>query len=298
MARKYALFFLCVYIIEFYLSSRGMNGQYAAPSTDVLGPKHGVQKQHVSISSKDRIGGYPGQFVVNLLPTGMYHIMKIELLSFVGQLHPYNVLQNGVYIISQVVSTGGGHSTTTNYTITITPGDYSLDDILIALNMNPFVRFSYNTVTGKVIAERLTGVTGVLTANDVGTAVIGPLIGYPQGITWQTTDIAVQSVFAVSPHTSVSSIIIGFDEFAPGVVTTGNVSSGFTVPVNQFTYNSVTRQIHFNEESNYKQTIEMNRKTVSRLFVKIQNQATPGTPFRYVGECYMDLNVYYIGGSN
>lgn len=271
------------------------SGQYQAPSEDVIGPQHGVQVQHVSISSKDRIEGYPGQFVIRLLPSCMNHIMKIELLSFVGQLHPYNILQNAVYQITQVIDNGGGHTTTTNYTLTFPPGDYTLNAILTVLNLNPFMRFSYNDVTGKVIAERLAGVTGLLTSNDLGVATIGTLIGFPQGVSLGTTDVAVQTVFAVSPHSSVSSIIIGFDEFASGVVTTGNISSGFTIPVNQFTYNRDTRQLHFSVNDNFPQVINMNRKTVSRLLVKIQNQSVPGTAFRYVGECYMDLNIYYLG---
>lgn len=273
-----------------------MSGQFEGPSSNVLGPQHGVQVQHISISSKDRIAGYPGQFVVNLLPNAMNHIMKIELLEFTGQLHPYNVLGNGTYKIIQTI-VSGGTTTITTYTMTISPGDYTLDDILVGLNMNPFMRFSYNDNTGKVIAERLTGVTGTLTGADSGSPIIGPLIGYPQGVSLDPTTNAVQSVFAVSPHQIVSSIIVGFDEFAPGVVTTGNISSGFTIPVNGFTYDRQTRQIKFACENDFRQVINMNRKTVSRLYVKIQNQTVPGTAFRYVGECYMDLNIYYIGGS-
>ena len=274
-----------------------MSGQFEGPSSNVLGPKHGVQVQHVSISSKDRIAGYPGQFVVNLLPNAMNHIMKIELLEFTGQLHPYNVLNNATYRIVQSIPSGPTVTVTT-YNMTITPGDYSLDDLLVGLNLNPFMRFSYNDNTGKVIAERLSGVIGTLTASDLGSpAIIGSLIGYPQGVTLDPSTTAVQSVFAVSPHQTVSSIIIGFDEFAPGVVTTGNISSGFTIPVNGFTYDRQTRQIKFARSSDFEQAIDMNRKTVSRLYVKIQNQTVPGTAFRYVGECYMDLNIYYVGGS-
>lgn len=274
-------------------------GQLQWPS-NVLGPQHGVQKQHVSISSKDRIDGFPGQFVVDLLPKGMGGIMAVELLSFVGQIHPYNVMQDSLYKIAQDIDTGGGHHTISTYTFKITAGDYSLDQLLIILNMNPFLRFTYNTVTGKVIAEQLAGVLGICSGTEVpqtnGQTYIGPLIGYPSGILLAGPG-AIQSTFAVSPHSSVSSIIIGFDEIPPGVVTTGNISSGFTIPLNQFSYNRETRQIHFSEESNFRQTIVFNQKTISRLLVNIQNQTLPGRAFRFVGECYMNLNIYYRGGS-
>lgn len=285
------------------MSRLGYNaeGQFSKPSDD-FGPQHGIVKQHVSISSKDRVEGYPGQFVINLLPRGMTAIVGVELLSFVGQLHPYNVLQNSIYKITQDIDNGGGHHTITTYTFKITAGDYSIKQLILALNMQPLLRFSYNHVTGKMIAETLSGVTGTVTGAETpqvnGATYIGPLIGFPSGFTIVTASgSAVQSTFAVSPHSSVSSIIVGFDEIPPGVVTTGNISSGFTIPVNQFSYNKDTRQVHFSAESNFRQQINFNGKTIGRLYVKIQNQTIPGRAFRYVGEVYMDLNIYYIGGS-
>lgn len=255
--------------------------------------------QLIVLNSEDRIDASTtpnGRYRIKVKPV-CKGVFAAQFKSFTGTITPYNVSTNSNYRLTINVPNGGS-TTHYFYDFQFTPGDWTLQNILDVLNDQPYLRFTYNITTSKVICEDLSGWTGNWACNDYPTPsnnTIGALIGFPQGIT-STTGNPVQSTYTVSPHTTVGSILIAFDVLPTTVLTSGGVGAGFHVPVNHNTYNSNSKALIFSEQTGYFQTIRLNNTTLDTLGVRILD-AKSGSPFVFVGPHIITLNLLYTGAS-
>ncbi len=279
---------------DYYGVSRGV-ADHGVPIPQGTQPK----SQLVVFNSNDRENptqSQNGRYYIDC-PWKGDNVFAVQLKSFSGSIAPYNVSTVADYRI--VITIPGGITFTTTIDFVFNPGDWTLQAILDTLNDQPYLRFSFNETTNKVIVERLTGWIGSATGNDFPTTsgnTIGALIGFPQGFTLASTDNAIQTVYAVSTHTVTGSVLIAFDVFPTTLQTTGNIGAGFQIPLNTGTFNANDRKLYFTEQQGYFQTIRVNNIKLDKIGVRILDAKT-GSPFVFVGPHVMALNFLYFGAS-
>lgn len=258
--------------------------------------------QLVVLNSNDRDNpsqSQNGRYYINC-PVHCEGVFAVQLKSFVGSISPYNINAVSDYRIKIVIPIIVPTLYNTIFIdFVFNPGDWTLQNILDTLNDQPYLRFSFDQTTDKVIVERLAGWSGTATGTDYPDPLvntIGTLIGFPQGWTMQSTDNGIQSVYAVTPHQVTGSVLIAFDIFPTTLLTTGGVGAGFHIPLNYGSFNANDRKLYFTEQQAYFQTIRLNNKRVDRIGVRILD-AKSGSPFVFVGPHVITLNLLYYGAS-
>lgn len=260
--------------------------------------EHDLQSQDIQLDSKDRIAGRPGRYRINIDPV-IKGICKIKLLSFNGNLKAYNVPIASQFTIKSYTP-GVGLVVITNYNQIIPEGSWKLMDLLTLLNMNPLVELSYNPQSGRVIVTRLatTLTTTQIEGNDLVATnpIIGKLIGFPTGFSLAPGVLAVQSVFMVPLMSLPQSILIGFDNWPSGVVTSGQKTGTFTVPIDSDTFDVEKSLITYRDRSDFSQLSWVNNLTLENIGVHILD-ANLGSPMIDIGEHIMIIRVYYKGNT-
>jgi len=255
--------------------------------------------QTIIINSTDRVTGYPGAYDVVLNPR-LNEVYAVSLRSFTGSITPFNVSSSVTFAIK---FTYVGFTYFTN--ITFEPGEYTLQNLMDILNATQSIlRFQQDPNTRRVIVSRVSNWQGLYVAEDIetgdsltintftGTQYIATLLGFPQGISLPSTELAIQSVLPVVTLTTQSkSLMISLYDTSNAVVTTGNIAGCFNIPLTHNNYNSASKLMQYQEGNEYEQITRANNISLTRLTVRVMDSNT-GTPFHFVGEHTMTLTFW------
>lgn len=265
------------------------------------GFSHGLDAvaQTIIVNSIDRVEGVPAAYDVTLSQR-LNEVFAVSMRSFTGSITPYNIPVPSAYMI---VSSIGGF---THYDTTFfLEGEYSLESLLEILNSAQTVlRFQVDTTTRKVICSRLVDedglyTLGLITAGDSdgsygfsGVDIIGSLIGFPSGIRLDPGVNAVQSTLPVLGLTTLNrSLLISINDISNGMVTTGNISGCFNIPLTPTNYNPLTKLMQYQEGSEFEQIARVNNTSLTTVRIKILD-AVSGQMFRAVGDHSIVLTFY------
>lgn len=267
------------------------------------------------INSESRTSGTPQQYTVPINPP-LHDIISVELLAFDGTVIPYNVTTDQEYFIGFTAQT---LPPTIVYSIavwqTVIPaGSYSLNELLLLLNGNPYVLFYRDGITGKLIIEMKnivpqgnpTYFPWIFGSNEL----INRLIGFPQtfalglppsapsyfqNVQWQmlsasVTDRAIQSFLPVTLYTKPRPIQIAFENIPGQLSSSNNIGGCFVVPVDAIDATSNESVVKWRSQDDFIQITETNHIRLANLGVRLCD-SIDGSPFKYPGEHDIILKV-------
>lgn len=254
------------------------------------------------INSEARSSGTPQQYTVPINPP-IHDVLSVELMSFDCVVKSWNVIEDTVWSVSYSNMTGFPIPVFSWFT-TIKAGVWILDDLLLTLNTNPYVLFSWDRISGKIIISQ-TGVAvsfpSSLNYTWSAPSPINELLGFPRVTTvpiinaqanWVIDGLprSIQSVLPVNKSIKPLPIQIAFESIPGHLSSSNNIGGCFVVCVPEADPVNLESVVQWRKSADFAQKVKCNHIRFSSLGIRLCDSVY-GSPYKYPGEHTIVLKV-------